>query len=301
MNLQQLIYFEKVAELEHYTRAAEELHITQPCMSHAISELEKELGVSLFYKKGRNIKLTRYGMLFHEHVEKSLKELNEGVEEIRSLSSPQQARIFLGHISSMYLNFIPKLMTTFYRDPRNLGIRLDMEEMPTRQLVMELKARKLDVGFGGYVEDPELQFDRIYTERLVVIVGENHPLAEKESILLKETEGYSMIAYKDICSIRACTDQMFAAAGVRTDIVGEYKDNNMIVGLVSQGDSFALVPELFGIDRAGVRKLTILDPGAERDLYMISIKDDYHTPGVDHFMDFIREMVAGEEDTDKTH
>ena len=61
MNLSQLYYFRKLAELQHYAKAAKELYITQPSLSNAISSLEQELGVSLFQKTGRNIHLTKYG------------------------------------------------------------------------------------------------------------------------------------------------------------------------------------------------------------------------------------------------
>ena len=64
MNLSQLYYFRKLAELQHYTRAAKELFITQPTLSGSISSLEQELGVSLFQKAGRNVELTKYGSEF---------------------------------------------------------------------------------------------------------------------------------------------------------------------------------------------------------------------------------------------
>ena len=68
MNLRQLYYFKTIAELEHYTRAAEALYVSQSSLSHAIRELENELHVELFTRQGRNIKLTRHGELFYPHV-----------------------------------------------------------------------------------------------------------------------------------------------------------------------------------------------------------------------------------------
>ena len=64
MNLNQLYYFSKLAEVEHYTKAAEALDISQPSLSHAIGSLEKELGTKLFEKQGRNVALTKYGRIF---------------------------------------------------------------------------------------------------------------------------------------------------------------------------------------------------------------------------------------------
>lgn len=79
MNLDHLRYFETIARLEHYGKAARLLHITQPNLSHAISQLETELGVPLFEKTGRNVRLTRYGKLFLESVSHSLGHLDSAV------------------------------------------------------------------------------------------------------------------------------------------------------------------------------------------------------------------------------
>lgn len=69
MNLKQLYYFKRLSETEHYTEAASSLCITQPSLSHAISELEKELGVALFARQGRNVKITQNGKRFLPYVE----------------------------------------------------------------------------------------------------------------------------------------------------------------------------------------------------------------------------------------
>lgn len=77
MNLKQLYYFKRLSETEHYTEAASSLCITQPSLSHAISELEKELGVALFARQGRNVKITQNGKRFLPYVEDALARLYE--------------------------------------------------------------------------------------------------------------------------------------------------------------------------------------------------------------------------------
>ena len=84
MNLYHLRYFVTLAHLEHYTKAAENLSITQPSLSHAISLLENELGVALFEKEGRNIVLTKYGKIFLKDVEKSLEILDSSVKSLNN-------------------------------------------------------------------------------------------------------------------------------------------------------------------------------------------------------------------------
>ena len=82
MNLYHLRYFATLAHLEHYTKAAEILAITQPSLSHAIASLEKELGVKLFEKEGRNVALTKCGQAFLIDVEQALEEVLAKLKEL---------------------------------------------------------------------------------------------------------------------------------------------------------------------------------------------------------------------------
>ena len=89
MNLQQLYYFKTVAELEHYTRAAEMLRVNQSSLSHAMQSLEQELNVRLFSRSGRNVVLSQYGKMFLPHVLQALDTLENGVTELRSAVDPE--------------------------------------------------------------------------------------------------------------------------------------------------------------------------------------------------------------------
>lgn len=83
MNLSYIRYFVELAHVQHYTNAARNLNITQPSLSHAISQLEEELGVMLFEKNGRNTELTAFGREFLACAERSLGTLDAGVESIK--------------------------------------------------------------------------------------------------------------------------------------------------------------------------------------------------------------------------
>lgn len=106
MNLNHLHYFRVLAKTEHYTQAANQLDITQPSLSHAIAALEKDLGCYLFEKQGRNIKLTKYGRIFYEYIDKGLQEVDLGERRLRELTSQETD-------GSIWLLFIPWAATTF--------------------------------------------------------------------------------------------------------------------------------------------------------------------------------------------
>lgn len=80
MNLSHLYYFRKLAQVQHYTRAAEQLYITQPTLSNAVSQLEKELGIPLFEKDGRNVRLTKQGREFDTYISQALDLIDKAVD-----------------------------------------------------------------------------------------------------------------------------------------------------------------------------------------------------------------------------
>lgn len=104
MNLFYLRYFVTLARVKHYTRAAEQLCITQPSLSHAISQLENELGVPLFEKSGRNTTLTRFGEEFLVCAEHTLSTLDAGVSSIRK-SARGEGLIRLGFLRTLGVEF----------------------------------------------------------------------------------------------------------------------------------------------------------------------------------------------------
>lgn len=112
MNLSHLRYFVELAHTRHYTRAAEHLFITQPSLSHAIGQLESELGVPLFERSGRNTTLTRLGEEFLVCAERTLSTLDSGVESLRR-SAQGEGLIRLGLVRPLGVDFIPDLAARF--------------------------------------------------------------------------------------------------------------------------------------------------------------------------------------------
>ena len=113
MNLNQLYYFRTLADYEHYTKAAEELHITQPTLSKAISSLEQELGAYLFEKKGRNIVLTKQGKHYLEYVKAALSELERGNDYLRKEQATAEGYIDLGMVTSVEYDMVPRWIQSF--------------------------------------------------------------------------------------------------------------------------------------------------------------------------------------------
>lgn len=95
LNFTSLLYFQRTAEMQHLTNAAESLHVAQPALSRMISGIEKELGVALFERKGRNIKLTRDGEILLKHAKSFLAELDQLKTDLNESKNLQQMTVTL--------------------------------------------------------------------------------------------------------------------------------------------------------------------------------------------------------------
>lgn len=140
MNLYHLRYFVTLAKLEHYTKAAELLAITQPSLSHAISSLEKELGVKLFEKEGRNVVLTKCGQAFLEDVTKSLDILDSSINKLQ-MTGTGEGRIDIAQLRAVSSLIVPKLVRGFLDEHpnKNIDFRFHNSTGLTMDMIQGLK------------------------------------------------------------------------------------------------------------------------------------------------------------------
>ena len=284
MNLNHLSYFRVLAKLEHYTQAAEELSITQPRLSHAMSTLEKDLGTYLFEKQGRNIKLTKYGKIYFEYVDKALNELEKGERKLRELTNISTGTIELGYIYTLGPSFIPKLIKEFSNKQDNRSIKFLFGQGTTKTLIEGLKQEKYDMVFCSMVEnEPDIDFIPIANEELVVIVSNEHPLATKDSIDLTEIDSYPFIGFSEKSGIRSLIDDLFKKVNIIPNTICEVEEDNAVAGLVEINYGIAVVPKISSLKYYNVKVLPITNPKHERYIYLATLKNRYLTPSVNLF------------------
>ena len=245
MNLNHLSYFRVLAKLEHYTQAAEELSITQPSLSHAMSALERDLGTYLFEKQGRNIKLTKLGKIYFEYVEKALSELERGEKRIKELTNVSTGTIELGYIYTLGPNFVPKLIKKFTSIEKNKDIKFLFGQGTTKSLINDLKEERYDMVFCSLMEsEPEIDFMPIAKEELVVIVSNEHPLAKRDFIDLSEVGDYPFIGFSEKRGIRPLISELFTKVNITPNIICEVEEDNAVAGLVEINYGIAVVPKM---------------------------------------------------------
>lgn len=286
MNLQQLYYFRTVAELEHFTRAAETLMVSQPSLSHAIGDLEKELGVQLFERQGRNVRLTKYGAILLEYVVKALAILDEGRRKLEDFIRPEQGTISLSYFSSLD-EFIPYLVAKYYEETSNLHTLFQFTQASNADIESRLLDGSADLALGTPLDSRELACHKVGEHNIVLIVPRKHPLAERDSVDLSALGDERFITYGQECRIRSYIDEVFGLCGISPRIVTETTHDTIIYSSVAAGFGVGLVPEPLGMQPYHVKVLPIENALPKREIFLFWRDVRYLSPAVQQFRDFI--------------
>ncbi len=288
MNLNHLYYFRVLAKTQHYTQAANILNITQPSLSHAIAQLEKDLGCYLFEKQGRNVRLTRYGQIFYDYVDNGLKQIEMGQKTISAITSPNQGWIRLAFIYTLGYNYVPHTIKNFHAIRKNNQIKFTLKQGNTTELLNGLEEEKYDVVLCSYQENRNnIEFFPITTEELVVVVSKNHPLAIRKEIDLKELQNEYFIYYSKESGIRPLIDHLFQENEIKPNILFEVEEDSAVLGLVDINYGVAVVPDIPMINHFNLKKLKITNSHNKRYIYLAMMKNRYFPPAVHAFSNFI--------------
>lgn len=289
LNLFHLKYFLTLARCQHYTKASEELMITQPTLSYAISNIEKELGVRLFEKDGRNVVLTKDGRKFASDVETILDSLDASIEKVK-LSGEGNGVLDIGFLRVVGTFFLPKLMRDFLNAniDKKITFNLFTDTGLTGDLIDGLKNKKYDVVFcSKFDNEPAVEFVPVFSQNLILVVNSKHPLAYRDTISLEETLDYTYINFAKKSGIRQITDKLFKKIGAYPkNVYCEIEEDIVIAGLVSEGFGIAILPDMEILDLMNIKKIQITYPTWERLIYMAYLKDSYMTQVQKNFCDF---------------
>jgi DNA-binding transcriptional LysR family regulator len=198
MEIRHLRYFLAVAEELSFSRAAARVYLSQPALSQQIRKLEEELGVGLFSRTRRQVELTEPGRMLLEGTQQALVQIDQSVRAVREASGAESSRLRVGFPE--YANHTPlaRILQDFQR--RSPGVELEQHELLTLQQTLqqidELRRGTLDLGFLLLpVEEETLELEHVLRIELIAALPENHPLAERDEIPMRELEEEPLILF----------------------------------------------------------------------------------------------------------
>lgn len=286
MNLSHLRYFVTLAKVKHYTKAAKELHITQPSLSHAIQTLERELGVQLFEKQKNNTQLTCCGKKFLVSAQQSLALLDNGVDLLAHLHD-SEGLVRLGCLRYLGVDYIPKLLKAYKSDGHE-KITFTIDSGLTPQLIQDLQEQKTDIVFASKPVDSHLlTCVPVAKQDLVLIVPPDHPLARHCTINLQDTAPYPYVFFDKTAGLRTVIGDIFDRCHLKPTIAYEVSEDEVIAGMVAQGFGIAVVPYMPLLLHLDVKILPISYPQYDRLFFMITNSSAYMAPAVEEFRHYV--------------
>jgi DNA-binding transcriptional LysR family regulator len=243
MEWQYLEYFRVTARLQHITRAAEELGMTQPALTRAIYRLERELGVPLFHHARRTTELTDFGRAFIPRVERVLKEFKEGQREFAELAGRAQTEALLGTLRSLATNHVPRLVRDFHA--KHPEVRFNISQGRPIDLIKKLEVGEINIALiDAPAAGPNVQWRPVLNQELVIIVPPTHRLAGRESVRLNDLAGEVFVCYERGNSVREAVEALCLEAEFEPKIMFESAFTTNMRGLVAAGAGIALVPAM---------------------------------------------------------
>ncbi len=250
MDLRQLEHFVAVAEEQHFTRAADRLHIVQSGLSASIRALEDEMGAALFERTTRRVNLTQAGRAFLDEARRVLSAAKVARGVVADMQSLQRGRLTIGAIQGLspFID-LPKLLGDFHRQYPNIEIGLSFDG--TETLIDGVLDGRLDIAFTQFVDTlpVELTATMLACDPLVLACPSHHAQAGRHDLQLIDIAQENFIDLPIAHGTRQLVDRSFVAAGLSRRSAYEVDDLTMQLDMVAHGLGVALVPELVARSR----------------------------------------------------
>lgn len=291
MEWQQLEYFQVLAKLQHMTRSAEKLAISQPALSRSIANLEAELGVPLFDRQGRSIRLNRFGKRFALRVDKALKEIELGVEELRHDLDEHFGEVSLSFLKSLGLSKLPKMLNHFLESAPHIQFQLFQHS--TAVMLDQLENGEVDFVLSSMTESRRtLEWSPLWEEEIYVYVPKGHRLSSRELISIRELETERFIAVKKGYGLRSITDLLFGQADIAPLIVLEGEEIVTVAGFVAAGLGISLLPEIPNMADGNLVRIHVKEANCRRTIGLAWQKDRFLSPSAQRFRRFLLDYYA---------
>lgn len=288
MELLQLQYFLAVARLEHMTEAARSLHVTQSSLSKTIGRLEEDLGVPLFDRKGRKLRLNEFGSRFLRRAEKALFELEQGKQEISDLSNPEHGTLELAVTTASTL---PNILREFRK--KRPDIQFHVQMLTTKEMVTLLHRGEVDYCLSSPpLQGDDIECQIVFVDPILVAVSKGHRLADRKSVSLSELRDEWFVGVKRGYGTRDLVDSICNSAGFAPKYVYEGDEPARLSSLVEAEIGIAFIPSTARFSREHINYLQIENHELVREIALLWHRSRYISQAALEFREVVLEYFG---------
>ena len=291
IDLPALRLFLSLCETENMRDTASENAISQSNVSRALARLEHDLGVELFQRRGRRLRLNRHGQLFRGHALRAVADLDAGRIRIQSDTNHDTGLVRLGFLQSTARDVVPGLLRGYRRDtPRS---RFELHQGLARDLYDRLTHDQLDVLIVTELDtsEAELKFEPLLHQPLCLAVPRSHRLAERARLPIRDIRTEPFIAFKPSTDMRRVTDDLFSLAKIAPGIVFESAEIETVTGLITAGLGVGILPRPTHTDPDGPIYVPF-DPETTRVIGLAWIATSVTSAAVARFLDHAQRLPS---------
>ncbi|WP_138471292.1 LysR family transcriptional regulator [Poseidonocella sp. HB161398] len=289
MDLKRLQTFLAVAEAGSLSAAADRLRIAQPALSRQIRILEGEVGQTLFARSREGMALTAAGKLLQARVSGLLRQLEQGVEDVRSMEEAPQGKVAVGLVPSAAAVIGAELALAVHA--AHPGIRLSLQQGYTSHLLGWLHRGEIDMALV-YRSGGQLPAEDMVREELLLVGPEGHPLLEAPAEFAA-LDGQRMVLPSAENGLRLIVDQAAERAGIRFDVLAESAAFQLLLELVAKGMGLSILPRsaVAGMAAAGRFGWTGFAPPLHRDIQLVLPHGARRSRAVEAVLPILRRTV----------
>lgn len=291
MEMHQLEYVLAVARFNNFTRAAEEIKISQSSLSQQINKLESELGTNLFVRTTRSVQLTPAGTEFLKYAQRILSEVDDARRSVQDYVSIVKGDLSLGTLAVIGNYNLPNLIKSFQNSFP--GIKMRIVEDQCDDLLAMLHSSRIDIAFVQSIKpNPQFIFHPLTQDIMVAVVSSNHPLANRVSVDIKELKNETFILtppssghFQDFhaaCLTAGFEPQIILSCAIVKTMLGFVRED---IGITVLSSKVAMAEQ-----DAGIRILG-LTPTIHRTISMVTRKSSDTAPAVKMFLKFTTQWL----------
>ncbi len=263
MEFHQLRYVCAIAETGSFSRAAERCQVAQPSLSQQVLKLEEDLGVKLFDRLGRSVRLTEAGRAFLPHARSILNQVEAARSSAADKSADVRGSVAVGVIPTIAPYLMPRYTAAFAKRYPEAKLRIVEETTPV--LVEALRSLSIDLAILALpLRHKDLETFPLRTEPIFAVLPKSHPRAQEKSLALRELRGERFVMLRDGHCFRDLSLAACSHARVTPRIAFESDQFSSLFGMVAAGVGVSLVPEMAIDPHARCRYVRLSDARATR-------------------------------------
>ena len=292
METDELRWFQRVVDGMTVTEVAQIDRVSQPGVSRALARLERQVGTPLLYKNGRILRPTQAGNAFKRHVDALMHALDDGIAAVNEVVDPETGTVALAFQLSLGTWLVPGMISRFRREhPR---IRFRLEESDDALGSSLVSGGRIDLEFTGRrPRNPDVHWEPLFAQPLVLAVPAEHPLAEHPEASLADVAEDDFVMLRQTWDLRTLTDRLCTAAGFTPRVAFESDDLSVALGLVNAGLGVAVVPaadlRASPTSASEEPRLRLKDPGAHREVGLAWSNERRLLPSAEMFRQHVLE------------